>query len=169
MFNVKDDTSENAKCEIRSNANGIGMEDVFRVNFEKIRYHSKGKAFQQRAQVMVRQELLDSDVNSNRNIPLMIFMHGGAWGSGFGTMYRLFSLPFLERNYRVVILNYRTFPDGNMEELIQAVDYFQKRYHGDDTSMETYKKCKAARVVLCTHSSGAHIGMMAALKNHNLN
>lgn len=94
-------------------------------------------------------------------------------GSGFGTMYCLISLPFLERNYRVVILNYRTFPDGSMEEqmedLIQAVDYFKERYHEDDTSMETFKKWKAARVVLCTHSSGAHIGMMAALKNHNLN
>lgn len=28
---------------------------------------------------------------------------------------------------------------------------------------------KAAPLVLCTHSSGAHIGIMAALKNRNLN
>ena len=166
MFKVKDDTFENTKCNVRANTSGIGMENVFRVNFEKVRYHSQGRDFQQRAQVMVRQELLDS---KDAEIPLMIFMHGGAWGSGFGTMYRLISLPFLERNYRVVILNYRTFPDGNMEQqqmedLIQAVDYFKERYHGDDGT-----RGKVAPVVLCTHSSGAHIGMMTALKNYNLN
>jgi alpha-beta hydrolase superfamily lysophospholipase len=54
--------------------------------------------------------------------------------------------------------------EQQMEDLIQAVNHFKERYHGDDVT-----RGKVAPVVLCTHSSVAHIGMMTALKNYNLN
>jgi hypothetical protein len=69
MFKVKDDTFEHTECNVRSNASGIGIKNVFRVHFEKVRYHSQGRDFQQRAQVIVRQELLDS---KDAEIPLMM-------------------------------------------------------------------------------------------------
>ncbi|GFH61753.1 hypothetical protein CTEN210_18229 [Chaetoceros tenuissimus] len=60
--------------------------------------------------------------------------------------------------------------EEQMEDLMQAVDYFKERYHENGaTSVGASMRDKAAPVVLCTHSSGAHIGMMAALKNRNLN
>jgi hypothetical protein len=37
---------------------------------------------------------MDNNVMEQQS--LFIFVHGGAWGSGFPTMYRLMSVPFLE-------------------------------------------------------------------------
>jgi hypothetical protein len=50
------------------------------------------------AQVMVNRvatsDCMDNNVMEQQS--LFIFVHGGAWGSGFPTMYRLMSVPFLE-------------------------------------------------------------------------
>ena len=120
------------------------------VHFSKEAY---GDHYRQIAQVMINASVDESEEAA----PLFIFLHGGAWASGFPTMYRLISMPFLERNFRSVILGYRTYPEatieGQMDDLCLAVDYFAEKY-GESNSP----------VVLMGHSSGAHISMLAALK-----
>ena len=77
-------------------------------------------------------------------------------------MYRLISLPFLERNFRAVVLGYRTYPEGAMEDqiqdLVRAVEYFTDKYANNDSIK--------SKVILMGHSSGSHIAMMAALRGH---
>ena len=54
---------------------------------------------------------------------LLIFVHGGAWGSGKPWMYRLIGQPFLEEaNMAVAILGYRTYPDGNVQDQVDDID-----------------------------------------------
>jgi len=122
------------------------------VSFSKEAY---GDHPRQVGQVMISESVDESEDAA----PLFIFLHGGAWGSGFPTMYRLLSLPFLERNFRSVILGYRTYPEADVEgqtdDLVQAVNYFVGKYGGVDGS--------GGPVVLMGHSSGAHVSMLAAL------
>ena len=141
-----------------------------RIAFQKERY---GTHHRQIADVMVNENL-----QKRKDVPMFIFLHGGAWGSGFPTMYRLISSPFLERNYRAVVLGYRTYPDGTMEDQVQdladAVEYFTTKYAYasvsgsissstiDDNLDNT--RSSSPKVVLMGHSSGAHIVMLAALK-----
>jgi acetyl esterase/lipase len=84
-----------------------------------------------------------------------MFLHGGAWGSGFPTMYRLLSVPFLEKNYRTAIVGYRTYPDANIEgqvdDIVDAVQYLRQRYPSNRP------------IVLMAHSSGAHVALTAAV------
>lgn len=97
--------------------------------------------------------------------PLIMFVHGGAWGSGAKWMYRLVAAPFLRRGYAVVIPGYRTYPDGNAQDQIldlQAAAAFLARnvpelcrIHSDTSSGDT-----GGSFTLIGHSSGAHIGMM---------
>jgi alpha-beta hydrolase superfamily lysophospholipase len=42
----------------------------------------------------------------------LFFVHGGAWGSGHPWMYRLVAPAFLQRNFAVAIVGYRTYPDA---------------------------------------------------------
>lgn len=124
---------------------------------EKSRIHfsieSYGPHPSQYAEVMV------SDTEKDcKDLPLLIFVHGGAWGSGFPTMYRLISVPFLEKGYRVAVLGYRTYPDANadgqVDDVVRAVDYFTRDQQGP--------------TVLMGHSSGAHICLLAALRGNSL-
>ena len=133
---------------------GVIANDRPDVQFSKESY---GCHPSQEAQVMVAK---DVDEASDKSSPLFFFMHGGAWGSGFPTMYRLLSLPFLERNFRCIILGYRTYPDasvdGQVDDLAQAVEYFSKKYGGVGDS--------GGPIVLMGHSSGAHVSMLAAMR-----
>ena len=108
------------------------------------------------AQVMISK---DTEKDTNKAAPLFIFLHGGVWGSGFPTMYRLLSLPFLERNFCTIILGYRTFPDasieGQVDDLVLAVDKFTQTYR--------HIGGNSGPVVLMGHSSGAHVCMLAAM------
>jgi acetyl esterase/lipase len=105
----------------------------------------------QYAQVMANRVTTRND----GSVPLMIFVHGGAWGSGFPTMYRLVAAPFLARNYRVAVLGYRTYPDatvqGQVDDVMKGINYFASKSRDP--------------IVVIGHSSGAHIVLMAALQS----
>jgi acetyl esterase/lipase len=145
LFNVTDPTcSETA----------ISSDLSARVKFQKEQYGSHPDEV---AQVMVKEEVV-----GRKDLPLFLFLHGGAWGSGFGTMYRLIAAPFIKQNHRAIVLNYRTYPDASMEEqmddLTRAVDYFKAKY------TSTGSLSASSPMILMGHSSGAHIAMMAMLR-----
>ena len=108
---------------------------------------------------------------------LIVFVHGGAWGSGQPWMYRLMAAPFLfpknnanrrSRNrsemqpppldsdsYSVAVIGHRTYPDGNtLEEQVSdirtALNVLIEQYsHLFDHS----------NITIVGHSSGAHVGL----------
>lgn len=111
------------------------------VDYQELAY---GKHPNQYAEVMNQQE-------GNGAKPLLVFIHGGAWGSGFTTMYRLIASPFLP-SHRVAILGYRVYPEAKIqaqvEDVVDGIDFLTRKY---------------GKAVVLGHSSGAHLAMLAAL------
>lgn len=148
--------------------NTVSMKEKLE-SFSRISFHKEfyGTYPNQKADVMIKEDLLYMDSldteGEKNNTPLFIFIHGGAWGSGFPTMYRLLSLPFLERNYRVAILGYRVYPQGDMddqiEDLTKAVEYFTDKYASLNSG-----STERSKVILMGHSSGSQIAMLSALQ-----
>lgn len=96
-------------------------------------------------------DVLETDDNPTRKT--LVFVHGGAWGSGFPTMYRLLALPFLKDGYRVVILGYRVYPAADIEAQIE-----------DICAGMTATTSEAASTTILAHSSGSHLTILAALR-----
>lgn len=84
--------------------------------------------------------------NSNE---LIVFVHGGAWGSGMPWMYRLVAQGFKEN---VAVIGYRTYPDadvpGQVKDLCMALRKLQTIYSSNN------------QFTLIAHSSGAHIALI---------
>jgi acetyl esterase/lipase len=86
--------------------------------------------------------------------PVLIFCHGGAWGSGDKRFYRLLTQQFDEQlGFVSITPNYHVWPDASTD--VQISDFAQcvewtwrncERYGGDPN-----------RIYLMGHSSGAHI------------
>lgn len=189
LFNVTDPNELSISTATRSDDFSTTCTNVrARIHFKKEAYyhHDEHDSLKrkQRAQVMVPETL-----KHRKDLPILFFFHGGVWGSGFATMYRLIAKPFLKRNYRVIVLGYRTYPDATlgeqMEDLVQAVEYFKTKYSpistlssvGDDGGSSpgsgsntgdgnTRAITSRPPIVLIGHSSGAHVAMMAVLKGH---
>ncbi|KAL7558359.1 hypothetical protein ACA910_004024 [Epithemia clementina (nom. ined.)] len=90
--------------------------------------------------------------------PLIVFVHGGAWGSGFPSMYRLVATPFVtQAQMSVAIVGYRTYPDadvpGQMDDLVRALQRLSVHF---PSSVPTF---------LVGHSSGAHLLSLALLSS----
>ena len=104
------------------------------------------------------------DASQNSSLPpsrVLVFVHGGAWGSGHASLYRLFASQLDEQLHCVVVCaNYRVWPHADAEG--QAADVAAvlrwtaenaKRFGGDPD-----------RIVLMGHSSGAHISSLCMLR-----
>jgi acetyl esterase/lipase len=93
--------------------------------------------------------------------PVILFVHGGAWGSGFRQLYRLLAVQLdLQLGCVVLIPGYRVYPRGRVgqqvDDVTAALAWAREHAaeHGGDPN----------RVALMGHSSGAHIASMAMLQ-----
>lgn len=113
------------------------------------------------------------DANYEKDASLAVFVHGGAWGSGFPALYRLAAVPFLEEtDMDVAIVGYRTYPTasvpGQVEDVAQAIQETvqhllrQRRQSGGNTNANTNNP--TIRVCLVGHSSGAHLCALGLLQ-----
>ena len=92
--------------------------------------------------------------------PVIIFFHGGAWGSGHRRMYSLLGKRLREEGFVVVVAGYATYPCTDVELQIESVHQVIQwtgknisKYGGD-----------AEAIFLSGHSSGAHICAMHLLR-----
>jgi hypothetical protein len=108
----------------------------------------------------------------------LFFVHGGAWGSGHPWMYRLVAASFLQRNFAVAIVGYRTYPDAS--NIDDQVDDIRLAFDELDTVLN---ECVVPVVdddaidgkerdddddddngwvgnIIMGHSSGAHIALL---------
>jgi len=102
---------------------------------------------------------------------MVVFIHGGAWGSGKPWYYRLIAQSFLTLNMAVAIVGYRVYPDGNtsiqVEDIEMAISKLSKEYpnvcgphrHDYDKKMK-----KSIGMCIMGHSSGAHIALLTIVK-----
>ena len=92
--------------------------------------------------------------------PIVVFTHGGAWGSGNALMYRLLSTCFDGEMHCVTFThNYHTYPTadvvqqiGQLRQLLVWLAENGARYGGD-----------VSKVILVGHSSGAHLTVLHLL------
>lgn len=95
---------------------------------------------------------------------LLVFVHGGAWGSGLPWMYRLVALPFLKLGMAVAIVGYRVYPDACVDQQVadieQAITYIATKF--PDLCQRLPRKDNPNHLGTCLmgHSSGAHIALL---------
>ncbi|ESO85802.1 hypothetical protein LOTGIDRAFT_130315 [Lottia gigantea] len=92
---------------------------------------------------------------------VVIFIYGGAWGSGDKHMYSLLCNQLANKLESVVCCpNYSTYPRGYVDDMIQdVVDCISWVYE----NIHDYGGDKD-KILLIGHSSGAHLGAMAILE-----
>lgn len=81
--------------------------------------------------------------------PLMVFIHGGEWKSGDKSLYRFVGQAFAARGFDCAIPNSRLYPEARFPVFVE------------DAALAV--RHLARPVVLCGHSSGAHVAMLLAL------
>lgn len=91
----------------------------------------------------------------SENKDLLVFVHGGAWGSGLPWFYRLIVSAFIN-NTNVAIVGYRTFPDATVAGQIQDLDR---------TLLKLQQMYPNRQFSLMGHSSGAHIALVHATQH----
>mmetsp|Transcript_16790 Transcript_16790/g.34204 ORF Transcript_16790/g.34204 Transcript_16790/m.34204 type:complete len:583 (-) Transcript_16790:35-1783(-) len=110
--------------------------------------------------------------------PTLIFVHGGAWGSGRPWMYRLVVDTFLALGFgSVFLVGYRTYPTAGIEaqalDLAAALSAIETFYLSGKMEISGCPvRCKATiqdkptclDAVLCGHSSGAHLISLVVLR-----
>jgi acetyl esterase/lipase len=95
--------------------------------------------------------------------PVLVFVHGGAWGSGRPWMYRLVAsgIAHVLDARAFVVVQYPVYPDATIlkqaDSILSAL--CRLRVGGQDFFPSTSK------LVLCGHSSGANISALALLKH----
>lgn len=102
--------------------------------------------------------------NCQNKTGLVMFVHGGAWGSGSPWMYRLVARPFLDKDMVVAVLGYRTWPDASVEGQVQDIHGGLQKFQ--QMHPQLTKECG---VTLIGHSTGAHIGLMYCLSDAHFN
>ena len=111
-----------------------------RIASETISY---GASSQQRLQLM-------KPIGGTKHDKLVVFVHGGAWGSGFPALYRLSAKPFLQAGWSVAVIGYRTYPTADCTGQVQDVAKAIERLLSDRCSCYS-------DVTVVGHSSGAHL------------
>lgn len=86
----------------------------------------------------------------------IVVVHGGAWGSGFPSMYALTATPFLNEGYtNVALVGYRTFPsadlNGQLDDIAQALECISQLTRHEN-------------MTVVGHSSGSHLLTMAFME-----
>jgi acetyl esterase/lipase len=91
-------------------------------------------------------------------VPLLIFVHGGAWRGGNRDDYRVYTVAFAEKGYITATVSYRLLKDkpypACVEDVRDAVQWFFQNgeKYGYDTS----------RIAIIGGSAGAHLALLAA-------
>lgn len=105
------------------------------------------------------------DVNSTTgetSKSILVFVHGGAWGSGRPWMYRLVADGISTQIDAscVILIEYPVYPASTILEqrdsILDALRYIRQH-------ISTPNAATAAKIVLCGHSSGANICALALL------
>lgn len=105
---------------------------------------------------------------SEEPMPIVIFVHGGGWGSGETFQYRMSAngVGTSIRARAVIVVGYEYYPQCDIfqqrDSILDAI-----RFIKDDARIQNLLGDGRKTYVLCGHSSGAHICSMALLAQNN--
>ncbi|XP_071485166.1 uncharacterized protein [Diadema antillarum] len=95
--------------------------------------------------------------------PIIVFVYGGAWGSGDKNMYSLLAQQIIEHlGAAVIIPNYSTYPKGTVPEMVEDL-------HDTLAFIQSQEFCQLApsanqqEVILFGHSAGAHLCALSSI------
>eukprot|EP01041_Mallomonas_annulata_P011914 gene11914-24956_t len=100
-------------------------------------------------------------INDENNDSVLVFVHGGAWGSGEPWMYRniAYNMGVLMKAHSVAIVGYPVYPEANIfqqqQSIIDAMNYIRSLSRFNSNT----------RFILTGHSSGAHISALAIVSS----
>jgi hypothetical protein len=96
-----------------------------------------------------------SQKRSSNGVPVVVFLSGGAWIIGYKLWSALMGREFARRGFVVIVPDYRNFPQGNIDDMIE-----------DIRSALLWTVCNCAmfggdpnKITLCGQSAGAHIAL----------
>lgn len=93
-------------------------------------------------------------------LPVVVFVYGGAWGSGERSMYCLLALQLAkELNAAVICPDYSTYPKGNVLNMVQDISDSLMWVRENGHLFQLDKD----NIVLIGHSAGAHLCMLTTL------
>ena len=96
--------------------------------------------------------------NSDKPLPLLVFIHGGSWSHGKRSDYMVYLMSFVKKGYMTATVSYRLLKDGPypacVEDITDAVQWFYRNgeKYGYDPD----------RIALIGGSAGAHLALLAA-------
>ncbi|XP_053337649.1 uncharacterized protein si:dkey-193c22.1 [Clarias gariepinus] len=93
-------------------------------------------------------------------VPVVVFVYGGAWGSGERSMYCLLALQIAkELNASVICPDYSTYPKGKVLNMVQDISDSLMWVRENGHSFQLDKD----NIVLIGHSAGAHLCVLTTL------
>ena len=99
-------------------------------------------------------------VPSGSDAPVVLFVHGGAWGTGDKRLYRLLGRQFQRRGIVCVVMGYPTWPeaDANAQSISvrKAIDWTERH-------ATKFGAARVPHISVIGHSSGAHISALSLL------
>ena len=106
----------------------------------------------------------DGEGGEDNAKPLLLFVHGGAWGSGERWHYAPLANALADQNIIVGVCSYPMFPDVLVPEMVEDVRNAVVHFRESFTAL---KSTKQRRFTVLGHSSGAHLLAMAMLTNRH--
>jgi arylformamidase len=99
-----------------------------------------------------------------KNLPVLVFIHGGGWKHGDKSTYQKLGKDYAEKNFVTVIINYRLSPGSkhpaHVQDCAAAVAWVFKNigeYGGNPR-----------RIIIMGHSAGAHLAALLTLDSKYL-
>ncbi|KAM9968671.1 hypothetical protein ACTFIW_000542 [Dictyostelium discoideum] len=102
-------------------------------------------------------------LNNKKDLPVVIFMHGGSWGFGHKLQYILLGKKLSERGIVTMVINYRLIPKGNIDDMLEDIDTATSFCY---ENIENYGGDKN-KIFLMGHSAGGHIISQYVVVNYS--
>ncbi|KAN0016133.1 hypothetical protein ACTFIU_006088 [Dictyostelium citrinum] len=102
-------------------------------------------------------------LNNKKDLPVVIFMHGGSWGFGHKLQYILLGKKLSDRGIVTMVINYRLTPKGNIDDMLEDIDNATSFCY---ENIENYGGDKN-KIYLMGHSAGGHIISQYVVVNYS--
>ncbi|XP_023676419.1 uncharacterized protein [Paramormyrops kingsleyae] len=129
-------------------------------NIDNHKYYEKGIVFGSRGERLDLYYSPKTDQSEAAGTRAVVFVYGGAWGSGERATYCLLSLQMArELSAAVICPDYSTFPKGNVSHMVQDITecLLWLKENGQKWNIDTES------VFLVGHSAGAHLCALTTL------
>lgn len=124
---------------------------------ENCKHYEKGISFGRRANKL---DLYYSPKANNAKVPLVVFIYGGAWGSGDRAIYCLLARQMAEElNATVICPDYSTYPKSNVLGMVQDIADCLV-WVKESAQMFNFD---LDNIILIGHSAGAHLCSLTTL------